>query len=91
MFGFTISSLTKTTNGSTNDAKPLGAPSFFLELRPTLPKIDSRRIKEIKSEAAFFVIERSIIGKPLSSFMWLCESIESVSYTHLTLPTNREV
>ena len=67
MFGCTMSSLTKTTNGSINDAKPLGAPSFFLDLRPTLPKINSRRTKEIKREAAFFVIERSTIGKPLSS------------------------
>ena len=67
MFGFTMSSRTKTTNGSTNDDRPFGGPGFLLELLPTLPKIKMRTNIEAKSEATFFVIEKSINSEKLKT------------------------
>ena len=33
----------------------------------------------------------SVLTSSISSFKFLCKGVISVSYTHLTLPTNREV
>ena len=37
------------------------------------------------------VVERKFFGKPAKAIKVYCKDPDAVSYTHLTLPTNREV
>lgn len=85
MFGLIISSLTKRTSGSINDAKPLGAPKFLLDFNPVSTNNKSITINAKNIEATFLVIEKSIECKPDVSKICPCESSEYSLFSILTL------